>query len=105
MSDPVAPRRGDEIDIEPADAGTRSDGAGSPPIDKPDGGGSAISGPAPAGGRDDRTPESPSTDAQATTAGGGYGVALERPSSGGSGDGGQTAGDDPQSDWLRQTPD
>jgi hypothetical protein len=61
----------------PAEAGTRSDHAGT---------GAASSGVAPGG--------------QATSAGGGYGVGSER-GSGGTGEGTQPAGDDSETEWLR----
>lgn len=61
----------------PAEAGTRSDYAGT---------GATSSGAAPGG--------------QATSAGGGYGVGSER-GSGGSGEGTQPAGDERETDWLR----
>ena len=40
---------------------------------------------------------------QATSAGGGYGVGSER-GSGGSGEGTRPAGDEPETDWLRDAP-
>lgn len=64
----------------PAEAGTRSDHAGT---------GATSAGVAPGG--------------QATSAGGGYGVGSER-GSGGSGEGTRPAGDDPETDWLRDAP-
>lgn len=64
----------------PAEAGTRSDHAGT---------GATSAGVAPRG--------------QATSAGGGYGVGSER-GSGGSGEGTRPAGDDPETDWLRDAP-
>ena len=41
------------------------------------------------------------TTTQLTSAGGGYGSGSARASSGGSGEGETPAGDDPQTDWLR----
>lgn len=81
----------------PAAAGLRSDNAGT---------GAGVAGPAPAGDDPERLAEGPAGDPQpatgaGATAGGGYGVASERPSSGNSGEGETPAGDDPQSDWLR----
>ena len=84
----------------PPEEGTRSDHAGT---------GAGVAGPAPAGGDPERVAEGPAGDPEpasgaGATAGGGYGVASERPSSGNSGDGGQVAGDDPSTDWLRKAP-
>jgi hypothetical protein len=81
----------------PPEDGTRSDHAGT---------GTGVSGPAPAGGDPERIAEGPAADedpasGMGATAGGGYGVAAERPSSGNSGDGTQSAGTDPQTEWLR----
>jgi hypothetical protein len=78
----------------PAQAGPRSDHAvtnASPPASSPD---DADDEPLP-----DR-PEQPPTG-QATSAGGGYGSGSDRASSGGSGEAGVPAGQDPQTDWLR----
>lgn len=47
----------------------------------------------------DRPEEPPTGDA--TAAGGGYGTGSDRASSGGSGDAQRPAGDDDQTDWLR----
>lgn len=94
-----APGQGeDEL---PAEDGLRSDQAGT---------GTETNGPAPAGGDPDRLERSPANepeppDAMGAPAGGGYGTASDRPSSGGAGDGETTAGDDPQTDWLRSAPD
>ena len=105
------PRRQDGDD--PTIEGTRSDGAGT---------GSGVTGPAPAGGepdqvihddreRDDpeRVASSPAGDSEApggalSPAGGGYGSASDRPSSGGSGDGTQNAGVEDSTRWLRDAP-
>jgi len=89
--------RGDEIDIEPADAGTRSDHAGTA---------TSESGAAPkAGTADAGVRSTPSDDdlpsGNATAAGGGYGSGSAVRSSGGTGDGEVNVGDDPETDWLR----
>ena len=84
----------------PAEAGTRSDHAGT---------GTAPTGVAPGGSvreelavrAQDRETEPPG--GQATSAGGGYGVGSDR-GSGGSGEGTRPAGDDPETDWLREAP-
>lgn len=65
---------------DPGEAGTHSDHAGT---------GATSGGVAPGG--------------EATSAGGGYGVGSER-GSGGSGEGTRPAGDDPETDWLRDAP-
>lgn len=98
MSDDLRERepQRDQADDPPED-GTRSDHAGT---------GTGVAGPAPAGGDPERIAEGPAGDPEpasgaGATAGGGYGVASERPSSGNSGEGETSAGDDPQSDWLR----
>lgn len=98
MSDDLRERepQRDQAD-HPPEAGTRSDHAGT---------GAGVAGPAPAGGDPERIAEGPAADPEpvsgaGATAGGGYGVAGARSSSGNSGDGETTAGDDPQSDWLR----
>ena len=91
---------GDEIDTFPT-AGQRSDHAGSS---------ASLAGPAPGGDAGARDTGSPETRAQphvptgdATGAAGGYGTGSER-SSGGSGEGRHDAGDDPETDWLREAP-
>jgi hypothetical protein len=85
----------------PAEAGTRSDHAGT---------GASSAGVAPGGSQpggemavraQDRETQPPG--GQATSAGGGYGVGSER-GSGGSGEGTRPAGDDPETDWLRDAP-
>ena len=85
----------------PAVAGTRRDHAGT---------GATPAGAAPGGSaqeRDmalraqDRETQPPS--GQATSAGGGYGVGSDR-GSGGSGEGTRPAGDDAETDWLRDAP-
>ena len=85
----------------PAEAGTRSDHAGT---------GATSAGVAPGGSQpggemalraQDRETQPPG--GQATSAGGGYGVGSER-GSGGSGEGTRPAGDDPETDWLRDAP-
>lgn len=81
---------------DPAQEGTRSDHAGSS---------ATLASPTPpqpndeAGALPDR-PEEPPTG-QATSAGGGYGSGSDRASSGGGGEGQTPAGEDPQTDWLR----
>jgi len=102
MSDrqPVHGQTGDEIDTIPG-PGNRSDQAGSS---------ASLAGPAPGGAAITRDtdltetrsdPDVPAGDA--TGAGGGYGTGSER-SSGGTGEGGASAGDDPETDWLREAP-
>ena len=85
----------------PAGAGTRSDHAGT---------GATSAGVAPGGSGQERDMALPARDretqppgGQATSAGGGYGVGSER-GSGGSGEGTRPAGDDPETDWLRDAP-
>jgi hypothetical protein len=99
MSDDLRERepRHDPEAFPPGD-GIRKDDAGT---------GIGVTGPAPAGGDPDKIDPGPAGDPEppagiGATAGGGYGVASERPSSGNSGDGQTTAGDDPQTDWLRE---
>ena len=82
----------------PPEAGTRSDQAGT---------GTGVTGPAPAGGDPERIAEGPAADPEApsgagATAGGGYGTASDRSSSGGTGEGESGAGEDPETEWLRQ---
>jgi hypothetical protein len=98
MSDDLREREPlrDQMDF-PPEEGTRSDQAGT---------GAGVTGPAPAGGDPERISQGPAGDEEpaqgmGATAGGGYGVAAERPSSGNSGDGQSTAGEDPQTEWLR----
>ncbi len=87
-------------DVRPGD-GIRTDNAGT---------GAGLAGPAPAGGDPDnaeRVAEGPAANVEppggmGTSAGGGHGVGSDRQSSGGSGEGTSTAGDDPETDWLRQ---
>ena len=85
----------------PAEAGTSSDHAGS---------GATSAGAAPGGSQQERDMavraqdrETQPPSGQATSAGGGYGVESER-GSGGSGEGTRSAGDDPETDWLRDAP-
>lgn len=99
MSDDLRERepRRDQADFPPKE-GIRSDNAGT---------GTGTTGPAPAGGDPERLADSPVGDDEApkgagATAGGGYGSASDRPSSGGSGDGEGDAGGDPQTEWLRE---
>lgn len=98
MSDDLRERepQNDQVDF-PPDEGTRSDHAGT---------GSGVTGPAPAGGDPEKIAEGPAGNEEpatgmGATAGGGYGVAAERPSSGNSGDGGSSTEDHPQTEWLR----
>lgn len=98
MSDDLREREPlrNQADFPPQD-GIRSDHAGT---------GAGVAGPAPAGGDPERVADGPAGNAEpatgaGATAGGGYGVAAERPSSGNSGDGEQVAGEDPATDWLR----
>jgi len=90
-----AEETGDEIDTLPR-PGTRSDHAGS---------GSSVAGPAPAAGGGAReTPSEPHVPGgQGTGAGGGFGTGSAQ-SSGGTGEGQYRAGDDPETDWLRDAP-
>jgi len=99
MSDDLREREPvpDERDF-PAREGIRTDNAG--------GTGAGLAGPAPAGGDPEKIASTPAGAKDApsgigATAGGGYGVASERPSSGNSGEGETPAGEDPQTDWLR----
>ena len=98
MSDDMREREpaADQGDF-PAREGIRTGNAGE---------GAGVAGPAPAGGNPERLADSPAARDEppggiGATAGGGYGVASERPSSGNSGEGETQAGDDPQTDWLR----
>jgi hypothetical protein len=87
-------------DVRPGD-GIRSDNAGTA---------KGVTGPAPAGGdreNAERIAEGPAGNVDppggmGTSAGGGHGVGSDRQSSGGSGDGETTAGDDPETEWLRR---
>lgn len=90
-------RPADTKDELPAQDGLRSDHAGT---------GQGVVGPAPAGGDPERIAEGPAGDPDpvsgaGATAGGGYGVAGSRQSSGNSGEGEAPAGDDAQTEWLR----
>jgi hypothetical protein len=82
---------------DPAQEGLRSDHAGTS---------AGLAAPAPPqpGAEGERPlpdrPTDPPTG-QATSAGGGYGSGSDRASSGGSGDAQAPAGEDPQTDWLR----
>ena len=85
----------------PAEAGTRSDHAGS---------GATPAGVTPGGAEAVRETqlrvqdrEGAPVGGQATSAGGGYGVGSDT-GSGGSGEGTAPAGDDAESDWLRDAP-
>jgi len=94
----VAP--GEEIDIEPAEDGTRSDHAGTA---------ASAAGAAPKAGAADPGARSTPLDSDlpsgnATGAGGGYGSGSAHRSSGGTGDGEVDTGDDPETDWLREAP-
>lgn len=77
----------------PAGEGLRSDQAGTSAP-------GSVTGPAPGGGARDRETLPPT--GQGTASGGGYGVGSDRASSGGSGEGQQPAGEDEQTQWLRQ---
>lgn len=99
MTDRPNDRPAHEQDELPPTEGIRQDQAGT---------GHGTTGPAPAGGDPERIAESPTADPEppsgaGATAGGGYGVASERPSSGNSGEGETPAGEDPQTQWLRST--
>jgi hypothetical protein len=92
-------RPAEDKDELPPPEGVRSDHAGT---------GAGVVGPAPAGGEPEAIPDSPAGDPEppsgaGATAGGGYGVASERPSSGNSGEGETPAGEDAQTQWLRST--
>lgn len=94
---PAPAQADDEL---PPREGIRSDSAGSS--------GSGVVGPAPAGGDPEQRVDGPAADPDpvsgaGATAGGGYGVASERPSSGNSGEGETPAGEDAQTQWLRST--
>lgn len=91
---------GDEIDTMPG-PGRRSDHAGSS---------ASMTGPAPNGGAagdsdaSSETRSNPHVPAgNATGASGGFGTGSER-SSGGTGEGQISAGDDPETEWLREAP-
>ncbi|MFL5714337.1 MAG: hypothetical protein ACJ769_06730 [Chloroflexota bacterium] len=86
---------GDEIDTFPR-PGTRSDQAGS---------GGSVAGPSPAAGGDagETRSEPHVPGGQGTGAGGGFGTGSGQ-SSGGTGEGEYPAGDDPETDWLRDAP-
>ncbi len=82
----------------PGEKGTRSDHAGT---------GSGVIGPAPAGGDPEKAAEGPAGDSEpptgmGKTAGGGYGSGSDRQSSGGTGEAQAPAGEDAQTDWLRE---
>ena len=115
MSDDLREREPDRTQgDDPTVRGTPSDHAGT---------GAGVAGPAPSGGdaepgpADARSPEedaqqlaaSPAGDPEppgglSTSAGGGYGTASDRQSSGGSGEGVRAAGEEPATDWLRDAP-
>jgi hypothetical protein len=85
----------------PEEEGTRSDHAGT---------GTGIVGPAPSGGdperHAERVAEGPAGNEEppggmGTAAGGGHGTGSDK-SSGGSGEGETVAGEDPETDWLRE---
>ena len=89
----------EESDIEPAADGTRSDA----------GTATSAAGAAPKAGEPDAgahttPPNADLPSGDATGAGGGYGSGSAERSSGGTGDGEVNAGDDPQTDWLRDAP-
>ena len=89
---------GDETDIEPAQEGTRSDGAGT---------GTSEVGAAPNAGQGDPSARGTQSDqhvpaGDATGASGGYGTGSANRSSSGTGEGETEAGSDPQTDWLRE---
>jgi hypothetical protein len=88
-----------ERDELPQPDGIRKDHAGT---------GAGVTGPAPGGSDPERVATTPAANdgppgGAGSTAGGGYGVANEHPSSGGSGEGETSAGEDPQTQWLRST--
>jgi len=108
-----ADQTGQELDIEPAQPGTRSDNAGASV---------SAAGAAPSGGDPDQSgtsaPDETRSDpsvrgatrsepqvpgGNATGAGGGYGTGSEQ-SSGGTGEGETDASDDSQTEWLREAP-
>jgi len=95
MSDDLRQREParDQAD-DPAQEGLRSDHAGSS---------ATLAAPAPPQPELENEPilpDQPQGDEPAT-AGGGYGSGSDRASSGGSGEGQSPAGEDPQTDWLR----
>ena len=82
----------------PPEEGLRSDHAGT---------GSGTAGPAPSGGDPEKAAQGPAGDAEpptgmGKTAGGGYGSGSDRQSSGGTGEAEAPAGQDAQTDWLRE---
>ena len=98
MSDDLREREPERelSDVRPGD-GIPSDRAGT---------GAGVTGPAPAGGDPEALASGPAGDPEppgglGTTAGGGYGSDSTRQSSGGTGEGQEAAGDDAQTDWLR----
>lgn len=106
MSDDLGnPDPSNDAEDAPNTPGTRSDHAGT---------GTGVVGPAPSGGDPDRhaerVAEGPAGNEEpltgmGTAAGGGHGTGSDRRSSGGSGEGETTAGDDPETDWLRGVAD
>ena len=108
---------GEELDIEPAQPGTRSDGAGASVSSAgaaPSGGDARVNADRSETAAPDETRSDPSVRGatrsepkvpagNATGAGGGYGTGSEQ-SSGGTGEGETDANDDPQTEWLRDAP-
>ena len=102
---PVNPKRElhpDDAEMRPND-GIRNDHAGT---------GVGVNGPAPGGddpSRAERLAEGPAGNVEplgglGTSAGGGHGTGSDKQSSGGTGEGRSGAGEDPETDWLRQAP-
>jgi hypothetical protein len=92
----------DETELRSGD-GIRTDNAGS---------GVGVSGPAPGGDdpdRAERLADSPAGNVEplgglGTSAGGGHGTGSDKQSSGGTGEGDTNAGDDAETEWLREAP-
>ena len=97
---PLPESPGEETDIEPAQPGSRSVGAGASASEV---GGAPNAGQADPGAREGTRSDPHVPAGDATGASGGYGTGSGAGSSG-SGEGETEAGDDPQTDWLRNAP-
>ena len=95
---PVSP--GDETDIEPAQPGSRSIGASASSSEV---GAAPNADQAEPAGREGTPSDPHAPGGDATGASGGYGTGSGVGSAG-SGDGQSEAGDDPQTEWLREVP-
>jgi len=91
---------GEETDIEPAQPGSRSVGASAGESEV---GAAPNAGQADPGAREGTRSDPHVPGGDATGASGGYGTGSGAGSSG-SGEGQSEAGDDPQTDWLREAP-